>query len=454
MRTRNIHWMILLLATQFAGAALADPNYPLRLNASTRTLVDQSNVPFLINGDTPWSLITGISKSEADTYLSDRRDKQFNAILVNLIEHEFNGPVNQEGELPFLVDGDFSTPNEAYFAHADWVINKAAEYGIVVFVTPAYLGYGCGSQGWCQEMVDNGPTKMRDYGRWVGSRYRDFPNIVWVAGGDTDAHDTSGANAAMEAMVQGILEQDDQHVVTAHCSRFNSGVDCYNTTWLDLNNTYSDCGNTPSDSRTDYQRSSAIPFFFIEGGYEGESATPQCARAQAYWSILSGSTGHFYGNNPVWLMDPGWQNALDAPGATSLQHLAALFQSRSWAGSTPDFAHNIMKSGYDNIGSPDYAASMLNATGQSFIAYMPNSRAVTIDLTRINGSSSKAWWFNPRNGSATLAGTFADTTSQQLTPPGSGDWVLVIDDAAANLAAPGITNTPTTPKSPTNLTVE
>jgi hypothetical protein len=36
---------------------------------------------------------------------------------------------------------DWSVPNEKYFAHADWVIRKAAENGIAVLLVPAYLGY-------------------------------------------------------------------------------------------------------------------------------------------------------------------------------------------------------------------------------------------------------------------------------------------------------------------------
>ena len=48
-----------------------------------------------------------------------------------------------------------------------------------------------------------------------------------------------------------------------------------------------------------------------------------------------------------------------------------------------------------------------------------------------------AWWFDPRTGKATAAGTFATEGSKDFTPPAEGDWVLVLDDASQQLPAPG-----------------
>ena len=118
------------------NAAGAGP-YPVRVAADHRHLVDQSGAPFLIHGDTPWSLIVGLTRQEAEQYLENRRRKGFDSIIVNLIEHKYRGPVNRYGEGPFTTPGDFSTPNEKYFEHADWVIRKAAEKGIQIFLRPS-----------------------------------------------------------------------------------------------------------------------------------------------------------------------------------------------------------------------------------------------------------------------------------------------------------------------------
>ena len=109
-------------------AAEANP-FPLRVGPTGRYLVDREGKPFRLHGDSPWSLIMGITKEEADVYLADRKAKGVNALILNLVEHKFNGPADRYGQAPFRTPGDLSTPNEAYFAHADWVIRRAAESG-------------------------------------------------------------------------------------------------------------------------------------------------------------------------------------------------------------------------------------------------------------------------------------------------------------------------------------
>ena len=107
--------------------------FPLKIAPDQRHLLDQNDRPFLIVGDTPWSLITGITKADAETYLEDRRQRGFNAIIVNIVEHWYNGPLTRDGQAPFAKRNgyyDFAQPNEAYFAHVDYVLNLARNKGI------------------------------------------------------------------------------------------------------------------------------------------------------------------------------------------------------------------------------------------------------------------------------------------------------------------------------------
>ena len=60
----------------------------------------------------------------------------------------------------------------------------------------------------------------------------------------------------------------------------------------------------------------------------------------------------------------------------------------------------------------------------------------TGDMT-LSGPQINAWWFDPRTGKATSAGTFAANGTRQFTPPGQQDWVLVLDDASKHLPSPG-----------------
>ena len=66
-------------------------------------MVDQTGAPFLIHGDTPWSLISGLTKEEAEQYLENRRQTGFNSIIVNLIEHKFRGKLDRTAIIKEMV---------------------------------------------------------------------------------------------------------------------------------------------------------------------------------------------------------------------------------------------------------------------------------------------------------------------------------------------------------------
>jgi Protein of unknown function (DUF4038) len=67
----------------------------------------------------------------------------------------------------------------------DWVLHRAADKGFLVLLTPSYTGFGGGAAGWYQEMKSNGTVQLQEYGRYLGQRYREFNNIIWVEGGTT-----------------------------------------------------------------------------------------------------------------------------------------------------------------------------------------------------------------------------------------------------------------------------
>ncbi len=421
----------LLGCSQFASAA---DIYPVTVGADHRHLADQTGAPFLVQGDAAWSLISGLTNEEAEKYLEDRRSKGFNSVIVNLIEHQFRGPVDRYGQNPFTVPGDFSTPNEKYFAHADWVIRKAAEKGIQVFLAPIYLGYIGTNEGWVKEVLANGPEKSREWGRYVGKRYASFNNIVWLIGGDRNP-DT--ARAGVDAIVQGIKEFDKRHIFSAHCHPENSALDQYaQEGWVDLNTTYT-YNIVHSMLLRDYQRTPPTPFVLIESTYEGEhNASAVQIRRQAYWAILSGATGQFMGNRPIWLFDPGWEAALDYVGSQDMTRLKELFTSRPWYQLVPDDKHEVVVDGLGEFRGLDYLAAARTTDGATVIAYMPTSREITVDMTNVAGKEAMAWWFNPRTGKSLSIGTVPTLGKHKFAPPGEGDWVLLLDDSARGLRAP------------------
>jgi hypothetical protein len=432
--------LVLALALPAGGQALAPPAYPLALSADGHHIVDQTGRAVFFNADSPWHILPRLTREDTQLYLDNRQQKGFNAIVVSLVVRDgFPGGTgtNAYGAPPFLVPGDFATPNEAYFAHVDWVLQQANQRGITVFLFPALVGYICSAEGWCQIMQQNGDAKMRDWGRWVGNRYKNQPNIVWVHGGDVDAA-AYGALDEVDAVAEGILEMDRNHLHTANCNRFNSALDCYNRPWLDFNTTYGDCTRTPREVITDYQRPTPVPSLYIEGRYEYERDwTDRCLRSQAYWAALGGMTGHCFGSGRIWDFVAGWRTAMGSPGSLSMDIFGRLLRSRPWALLVPDYAHAVLTSGYGDIDTADYASAARASDGSTIVVFTPTQRALTIAMGRITGSTAVAWWFDPVRGVASAAGTFPTTGSRAFTPPTAAEWVLVVDNQAAGFAPPG-----------------
>ena len=437
----------------------ATPDFPLKRGTSARYLVDQNERPFLIHGDAPWSMMVQLTREETEEYLTNRYRKGFNSIIVNLIEHIYcdNPPLNRYGQPPFTTPGDFSTPNPAYFEHVDWVLKKAGEYGIQVFLIPSYLGYGGGfesgykPQGWYQEMIANGAVKLRAYGRFLGQRYKDFDNIVWLNGGDYNPPDKNLVNAIAE----GILEFDSNHIHTVHCAPETSALDYYpNESWLSINSTFSYV-NVLGKLRNDYARNPPMPFFLIEAVYEGIApdhpervGLPQEIRRQAYWSNFTGACGQFAGNYPLWGFYSGWQNAMDEGGSYGMANLRRLMDSRPWWTFVPDLNNTIVVAGFGDPNSSDpsqyYVTAARISDGSSLWAYVPTGRTITVDMSKISGSTVKTWWYSPRTGNAAAIGQFANVGLRDFTTPVSEgstqDWVLVADDASRNFPRPGMTS--------------
>jgi hypothetical protein len=427
-----------------AANETSSPASLVKISPNRRYLVDSNDTPFLIHGDTAWSLISALNAEEVEQYLANRAAKGFNSIIVNLIEHKFNGPTNRFGEDPFTTPGDFTTPNEEYFAFADWCVERAAEHGIQILLAPIYLGsIGGNDEGWYDETIALSPAKCREWGCYVGNR------------------NPGAALDHVEAVAKGIKEYDDRHLFTAHVRSEHSPVIEYaQGGWVDLDCTYS-YGIVHRRLLADYRREPVRPLFLIESTYEGEhNASAVQVRRQAYWAILCGGCGHFFGNLPVWgfygpgadmretmffdnegrgsdTVCGGWQVALESTGAWDMVHLKALFSSRDWYNLVPDQQHVVVTRGLGEYTGLDYVAAARTDDDGTVIAYMPSARTITVDLTKVCGKTALAWWFDPRTGEAQSAGEFSTSGNHDFAPPADGDWVLVLDDAERGYPAPG-----------------
>jgi hypothetical protein len=453
------------------GFVARAPTFPLAVRPGKRYLEDAAGKPFLIQGDAAWSLIAQLRRDDVELYLNDRRARGFNAILVELIEHRYstNPPANAYGQLPFLTSGNYSTPNEEYFAHADWVLHRAADKGFLVLLTPSYTGFGGGASGWYQEMKANGPARLQEYGRYLGQRYRDFNNIIWVEGGDYNPPDKN----LVRAIADGIRELAPQTLHTAHCAPDTSAIEYWGGEhWLGLNSIYT-YGAVFSAAVKEYARGEGwlwrllgheqrlwrffgrepppprMPFFLIESAYENEhDATSQRLRTQAYHAVLSGAAGQVFGNNPIWHFDgPGpfpirvtWRDALGSRGAQSMTHLRNLLEGFSWWLLEPDMDNTFLTDGFG--AGYDRAVAARAADRSLAIVYLPTARPIKLDLEQLAGPRVAARWYDPADGvvSEVTGSPFPAAGSKSFEPKtggdgfgdwvnadGFGDWVLVLE---------------------------
>ena len=130
-----------------------------------------------------------------------------------------------------------------------------------------------------------------------------------------------------------------------------------------------------------------------------------------------------------------WRGQLTNQGSRNIQYLQKLFTARHWQLLVPDESHAALTAGYGSNTSTSYVTAATASDGSSIIAYLPSSRAVTVN-GRALGSSMTAWWYNPGTGAATMIGTYSTSTTRSFTPPSSGDWVLVLDKPSLNFPPP------------------
>jgi hypothetical protein len=454
------HTHLLAVSLILCGALdAANYTYPLKTGSSNpRILVDQNNAPFLMVGDSPHSVFSNLSSADAAAYLADRAARGINTLWVNMlcirpVEGRRDGSL-LDGTKPFTrtIPGtsyyDLTATNEAYFDHVAQVIRIAATHGIVMMSDPLETA------GWLPTARANGPDRCRTYGRYLGKRYVEFPNIIWLHGNDFQKWSDPANDAVITAVALGIKDEDPNHLHTVELN-YQASCSLDDPNWapiVGLNLAYTYYA-TYAEVLHGYNQSAKMPVFMGEANFEYErndgedGGTPHVLRMQEYWTMLSGATGQLYGNKYIWRFLPGWKDYLDSPGIVQLGYMAKLFQTRKWYDLVPDQSHAFVDAGYGHFistGPPatataarfadnDYVTAALTRDGRLAMAYLPQGGTIRVALGKLQGGIT-ARWFDPTNNQfRTIAGSpFSNRGKQQFTPPGKNsagdpDWVLVLE---------------------------
>ncbi len=441
---RFTRWLVIASLTLIvtAVAATAGVQWPLRLSSDGRQLLDDNGVPFLLVGDASWAISVNLTPTEMDQYLDDRVAKGFSTLIIRAIDADAaaGGPTDYRGASPFTNGpDDWRVRNESYWQTVDTVLAKARARDLLVIFVPAYLGFQCGSEGWCQSMKSQSDSVMYDYGRFLAARYRAYNNIVWLDGGDCDANQYGTALDRVIAVKNGIVSINPALLRFGHTGRNDESAVDY--PWIDAHPAYSDCDLSSLRLRTEFERAPTRPVMLLEARYENEGASAACIASQAMWSFLGGAVGHVFGNRPIWNFSAGWagSSGIGAPGSTQMSNIGKLMRSRAWWRLQPDYAHATVISGFGTLGTAGYVPAARTDDGQTVMAFLPDTAGpITVNMTRVSGSSAKGWWVDSATGTSTLIGSFPTTGTRSFTAP-APNLTLVLDNESAALASPGTT---------------
>lgn len=449
----------------------------LRVSDNGRFLVHEDGTPFFYLGDTAWELFHRLTRDEAEQYLENRRRKGFTVIqAVALAEMDGLHIPNAYGATP-LIDDDPGKPRTSpddydYWDHVDWVVDKACEKGMYIGLLPTWGDKV--QKAWGVGPVVLNVENARVYGRWIGERYKDKSNIIWIMGGDRRG---KRYTEIWNAMAEGIKSVDSRHLMTYHpwgiylklmgWGGNSSGIWFHKEPWLDFNMMQSShlVRNQDNYRRIahDYVRKPAKPCMDGEPNYEDSVLMLQVGkktrrfrdhdvRKAAYWSVFAGSHGHTYGSYSVCLfisrdspkldiftarlpIEKYWDESLDRPGAAQMVHLCNLMESRPFLTRIPD--QGLIASRNRLAGK--HLQATRSSDGDYAMVYVPTSnQSFTVDVLRLAGKRLIAWWYDPRTGKAKSFDEFDRVKETRFTSPADGpDWVLVLDNVSRGFPEPG-----------------
>ena len=400
--------------------------------ASGRYLEHSDGTPFLYLADTNWELIHRLSFEEATVLVETRARQGFNALqVVALAELDGLRTPNYYGDYP-LTNEDPTRPDETggYWRYLDQIFELAEANGLYIALLPSWGDKV--SRDWGEGPVVFGEASARTYGEWIGRRFRDRPNLIWVNGGDRDP---GGYEEIWTEMAEGIRSQDRDHLMTFHPQgEQSSAMNFHQAPWLDFHMLQTGHGSQSLDHvyrmmTAAIDREPRKPVVDGEPRYENHPIGFNArngyfdagdVRQAIYIGLFLGGSGFTYGCHAVWqfaserfqpINNPisGWQNSLELPGANQVARIREIMFEIGFPNVSPERFLVADNQPYCSLTTLDSVA-IYNHDGGTIRTLKPYE---------------KGEWLDTRQSATELA---TSATGRDWTPPASGarvnDWVL------------------------------
>lgn len=434
-----------------SGELWVRENGALSASGNGRYFVGGFGVPVFLFGQAAWGLTQNLTQAEVITFLDDQASRGVNLLLVDPIMRYWtlDGGATMTnvagGVTPFTGttggQEDLSTPREAFWAHVDWVIDQAAARGIIMLLTPTYVG-NADAEGIYVEIGTNSQAQVEAYATFLGNRYKSRSNIMWVVGGDRAwANLSATVQARLEQFAAALQTADPSHIVSAHF--LNSDLNWEHTSgqWLDWTFNYSASGAVVQDCLDGYAYNGPIPLLlgentYVDSPWDGSTANQDKKQRGQYWqATLTGAiAGFIFGDENVWpfggqhgYAGTDWEAALNSTYMQQAQLAAAFFRARRFDLLVPDTGSTLVTAGRGSIGA-SYVTAAKASDGSWAAAYIPGGGQITVNCNQLSGAVT-ATWYDPSNGSTSSAGSGL-TGSQNFDPgpnaAGDTDMVLLL----------------------------
>lgn len=463
---------LVFFAMLTAGAAKTHKpwdNGKLTVSDNGRYIIHEDGTPFFWLGNTAWLLPERLTREEAEYYLSKEHALGYNVEQIQVLNGTptFNIYGRQANDETFDCS-KYSKPGEyGYWEHLDYIVDVAEANGI-------YIAMDC---VWGSQVNILDEKKAAAYGKFLGERYKDKPNIIWLIGGDIRGDKKP---EVWDAMARAIRKVDTGHIMTFHPRGRTTSAWWFNDReWLDFNmfqsghrrygqrrgdGDYTIKDNTEEDNWRYVDMSFEVeplkPTIDGEPSYEDipqglhDLDAPRWqdydVRRYAYWAVFGGAFGHTYGHNSVMqFIKPGllasfgaekpWWDAMNDPGYKQMRYLKWLMLTFPFTERVPDQSIIAGTNGerYDRV---------IATRGDDYmLVYNYSAKPMSIDLTKISGEKKNVWWLNPSDGGLTYLGEYDNAVSDFSYDAAylrGADRVLIAVDASKDYLSTTATTLP------------
>jgi len=428
----------------------------LKVSENGHYFQTENGKPFFWLGDTGWLTFKKLNREEIKKYFEDRKEKGYNVIQIMTMHSEVmanvygdSAVVNKDLSKPLVTEGNsFENVDEYdFWDHVDYTLDVAKNNNLYIGMVPVW-----------GTSVKDGKVNLQQakaYATFLGDRFKDRKNVIWLNGGDTPGEQNK---EIWNAIGEILHAKNPEWLITFHpFGRTDSSDNFHNENWLDFNMFQSGHRRYDQDDteraygqdnykyvEVDFNLKPAKPTVDGEPSYEGipqglhDTLQPlwndNDLRRYAYWSVFAGSAGFTYGHsavmqmfrlgdNPAYGNKKYWVDALNDPGAKQMIYLKELMLKYPYFERVPD------ESLVANQGEKyDYIAA---TRGEDYaFLYTYRGKTLKVNMGKIKGNEAEASWYNPKNGETTNIGTFKNENVLDFDPPGEpndgNDWVLIL----------------------------